>query len=314
MTLLETSTDADEIIPGIFDGLFKPLIQCKEFRPCLYEILLTCTHFKKEELYNNIVFLNTELPKEKYKEKGKITDIIVGLNGNTINIEANSSDSKSLRLKNNNYHHKISCERFTVGSKLDDKYVYQILFERVRTFDDRICLTFCLKDEEGKFIDEKMFKRVYVCIAKAIEKYYNNSKLTRFEKILVMLNVTSKKELYKIAKGDEVLMDMAKKIDELNMDEGIIGLYDEVKMKKAMHDYDIEEALENGKEQGINIGKEQGINIGKEQGISIGEAKGITFARLETAKNLLKMKMSVSDISKATGLSKKDIKTLEKEI
>ena len=113
-----------------------------------------------------------------------------------------------------------------------------------------------------------------------------------------MLNVTSKKELYKIAKGDEVLMDMAKKIDELNMDEGIIGLYDEVKMKKAMHDYDIEEALENGKEQGI----------------SIGEAKGALEKAKETAKNLLKMKMSVSDISKATGLSKKDIKTLEKEI
>ena len=105
-------------------------------------------------------------------------------------------------------------------------------------------------------------------------------------------------------------MDMAKKIDELNMDEGIIGLYDEVKMKKAMHDYDIEEALENGK----NIGKEQGISIGKEQGISIGEAKGITFARLETAKNMLKDNVPINTIIKYTGLSQKDIKTLEKEI
>ena len=155
-----------------------------------------------------------------------------------------------------------------------------------------------------------MFKRVYVCIAKAIEKYYNNSKLTRFEKILVILNVTSKKELYKIAKGDEVLMDMAKKIDELNMDEGIIGLYDEVKMKKAMHDYDIEEALENGK----NIGKEQGINIGKEQGISIGEARGALEKAKETAKNMLKDNVPINTIIKYTGLSQKDIKTLEKEI
>ena len=82
------------------------------------------------------------------------------------------------------------------------------------------------------------------------------------------------------------------------MDEGIIGLYDEVKMKKAMHDYDIEEALENGKEQGI----------------SIGEAKGALEKAKETARNMLNKKFSIEIISELTGLSQKDIKTLEKEI
>ena len=253
----------DKIIPGIFDGLFKALIQSNEFRPCLYIILITCTHFTMDEVIKNIKFLNTELKKEKYKDKGKITDILIDISGHTINIEANTSDSKSLRFKNYNYHHKISTDRFIAGNELDDKYVYQISFEAVKKFDDRTYLIFTLKDEECKYSDEENFKRVYICIAKAAEKYYNNIKLSKFEKILVMLQSTSRKELFRLAEGDEDLMAMARKIDELNTDENIIGLYDEEKMKKAIHDFDIKEAKEQEK---LAIAKkmlEDGMEISK---------------------------------------------------
>ena len=58
-------------------------------------------------------------------------------------------------------------------------------------------------------------------------------------------------------------MAMARKIDELNTDENIIGLYDEEKMKKAIHDFDIKEAKEQEK---LAIAKkmlEDGMEISK---------------------------------------------------
>ena len=302
-TSSKVKPNGDKIIPGIFDGLFKALIQSNEFRKCLYIIIVTCTHFTMSEVIDKIRFLNTELKKEKYKEKGKITDILIDISGHTINIEANTSDTKSLRLKNHNYHHKISTERFSMGSEFDDKYVYQLSFESIRKFDDRIYLTFTLKDEESKYSDEENFKRVYICIAKAAEKYYNNIKLSKFEKILVMLQSTSRKELFGLAEGDEDLMAMAKKIDDLNTDENIIGLYDEEKMKQAMYNFDIKEATAKGKKEGLVAGKTEGIAIGKEQGSN---EKAIAIA-----KNMIKKNLDIDLISDVTGLSKQEIEKLQ---
>ena len=82
-----------------------------------------------------------------------------------------------------------------------------------------------------------------------------------------MLQSTSRKELFRLAEGDEDLMAMAKKIDDLNTDENIIGLYDEEKMKQAMYNFDINEAKEQGgNEKAIAIAKkllEDGMDISK---------------------------------------------------
>lgn len=60
--------------------------------------------------------------------------------------------------------------------------------------------------------------------------------------------------------------------------------------------------------QGISLGKSQGLVEGKSQGIVEGKFQ----AKLDTASNLLKMNFSISDISKATGLSIGEIEKLKK--
>ena len=66
------------------------------------------------------------------------------------------------------------------------------------------------------------------------ENYYNDIELSKFEKILVMLQNTSGKELFKLTEGDEDLMAMAKKIEDFNSsDENIIDLYNEGKKNIA---------------------------------------------------------------------------------
>ena len=97
-----------------------------------------------------------------------------------------------------------------------------------------------------------------------------------------MLQSTSRKELFRLAEGDEDLMAMAKKIDDLNTDYNIIGLYDEEKMKQAMYNFDINEAKEQG---------------GNEKAIAI-------------AKKLLEDGMDISKVASITGLNEDDITNL----
>ena len=72
------------------------------------------------------------------------------------------------------------------------------------------------------------------------------------------------------------------------------------------------EGLSDGISQGIAQGISQGISQGIAQGISQGISQGEHLKAIETAKNLLAMKISVENISKATGLSLETIENIAK--
>ena len=128
-------------------------------------------------------------------------------------------------------------------------------------------------------------------MAKPLEKYYNNGieSLSKLEKVLVMFQIISKKELREIAKGDEDLENMADIIEDLNEDEEIIGQYDKEKMDAWMNRVGLKQARKEGLEQGSN-----------------NKAK-------EIALNMLKKNMNIEDILEITGLSEKDIEKIKSE-
>ena len=61
-------------------------------------------------------------------------------------------------------------------------------------------------------------------------------------------------------------------------------------------------------------GYKEGVSDGISQGIAQGISQGEHQAKIETAKNLLAMKLSVENISKATGLSLETIENIAKTI
>ncbi len=105
----------------------------------------------------------------------------------------------------------------------------------------------------------------------------------------------NKEELEELEKsGDDFVKEFVKRVKEINEDtEFIEYMSKEEDEEKTRNTY-----YANGKEEGKAEGK----------------TEGITFARLETARNMLKDKVPTNTIIRYTGLSKKDIKTLEKEI
>ena len=319
----------DILMNSMFDPIFKSIVQNPNFKSLLSLIISHVTVYSPSYIYENLVFSNTELPVENYKERKKITDIMIKVEGTIINIEANRSVKASMVAKNNLYHHKIAYDRYLSGVLVDNSEVFQLNFNVINRFDDRLFIEFSMKDDTGKFTDEENFKRIHINMVKPLEKYYNSGKesLSKLEKILVMFQITSRKKLRDISKGDEELENMAKIIEDLNEDEYIIGLYDKDKMDEWMKKVDHAEAvreghkeghkkgLEDGRKEGLEEGRKEGLKQGLEQGLEQGIEQGIEQGSknktLEIAQKMLDSNMKISDISKFTGLSENEIKKLK---
>ena len=101
------------------------------------------------------------------------------------------------------------------------------------------------------------------------------------------MNVKSYEEAEELAKGDKYLMSTIEMVRDFVSDPEIRSLFDRDKLKE-------ESAELRGKEAGIKEGLIEGKNLGL----------------IETAKNMLKEKYSLEQISKITNLSTSEIKKL----
>ena len=61
----------DELITSMFDPIFKSIVQHPDFRKLLSLIISHVTIYSPSYIYENLVFANTELPIENYKERKK---------------------------------------------------------------------------------------------------------------------------------------------------------------------------------------------------------------------------------------------------
>ena len=89
----------DRLMNSMFDPIFKSIVQNPDFRSLLSLIISHVTIYSPGYIYENLIFANTELPAENYKERRKITDIIAKVEGTIINIEANKSAKASMVAK-----------------------------------------------------------------------------------------------------------------------------------------------------------------------------------------------------------------------
>ena len=94
------------------------------------------------------------------------------------------------------------------------------------------------------------------------------------------MNSSSLEEVKKITKGDEILMDMAKEIEEFLYGKKAMDLFGDRKRYEKMY-------LEQGRNEGINQTQE------------------------ETVRRMLKNNLPIEDIVKYTGLSLEQVKKFQ---
>ena len=288
--IIEKLEKEGKVLAGINAPIFKSLFLEEENKGVLAHIISEILNLNKDYVYNNIIYKPTELPKENYFEKGKETDLIVEVEGRIINLEMNYKLTRGAKIKNGSYIRKIINNNLFKGEKYENaKLVVQINFDYINDFDkgdDRVVIAFQLRDEENRYILEENYVNYHINMEKVREKYYNKEKLTKLEKIIMMLQLEKKEELKKLALKDTELIGMEKKIEDMSKDPNLVYFYDKEKMTQMVHDIDVADAHEKGIEEGS-----------KQEKIAI-------------AKNMLKDNMPADIIAKYTNLTKEEISSL----
>ena len=157
-------------------------------------------------------------------------------------------------------------------------------------------------DETYEKLHEDIFEIVYINMD-YFERVWYDGNIKEENPFLMLLAAPTKEKMDTICKGDKLMENLNNKVKNLNDDSEIIDVIieneDEIIMN-SMYD--------RGFEKGIN----QGISQGIEQGINQGINQGVSQEKIEIARKMLNMNMSIEDISKVTGLSKNEINKLEK--
>ncbi len=303
----------NKVLPATTDCIFKSLFQKQEMRSILSYILSNIIDINEEFIYNNLTFKNTELAKDNYFEKGKITDLLIEVQDSVINLEMNTNKKQGTIIKNNCYHHKLASKATLKGQGYVERQIIQINFDCINRFDDRLIIKFLFRDEEGKYISEENFIKYHINMEKMKKIDYNKSSLSRFEKILKMMTEEDKEELKRLSKGDKELENMKEEICKMSEDEEMVDYMIELEeiAQKINAEEDRKEARKEGLKEGLEEGKKEGLKEGLEEGKKEGLKEGKKESTIEIAKAMLNKNFEIKTISEITNLSIEEIENLK---
>ena len=301
----------DKVITMMSDEVFKSVLQDRSCEDYLVDIIEGITKINKDYIKRNLVFKNSELTKEEIEEKGKITDLLIELQDNIINLEMNKYYYDGLFNKNDRYVTKLKEGMITKKEKFaKEKKVIQINFNNFDMFDERIIIKFKMMDPERHLIRSEYMKVTdteiyYINLKRVRQKYYNKDKLTKLEKELLIMTTDNKEELRKISKGSREMESVAKKISKLSKEEEMQGIY----LKEEQEAFIRDQIRAYAMKDGYNGGMEKGLKEGHKEG----KHEGIIESKKEIAINMLNKNMDIKTISDVTGLSENEITNLKQK-
>ena len=290
--MLDKKLKENEVIPVTFDLMFKEVFTSPDCHNFTCRMISGITGINENYLRKNLKVINNEVPKGQLKERTKRTDVLLNVEKNIINLEMNSIYYDGLFEKNDLYQHGLLASATRIGEKYTDiKTVIQINIDNFSKFKKAISV-FKVMEIDTKEIENEHYIKYHISLPKIQKKYYNREKLSYLEKQLLMIGINKKDLLKEISLGDEVLMELKKKVEVLSEDEVFANIYDEERDKMMVENDKLAYAEKQGMEKGLVQGKEQ--------------------KRLEIAKTMLKNNVEEDLIIKYTGITKEELNKLKK--
>lgn len=227
-------------------------------------------------------------------------DLIIEDDASIVNIEINTSNSRSIQNKNTAYFCHLILKQIKTSKDYDKvlKKVYQINLNSYDvSHEERFVTRSRLIDVETKEEVHPILEIVDVYLAKIIKTDYTiiKERKNSLEYLLYLLVCNDEKILRVVYEGDSLMEKMVDEAKELtnNFDSLLYYDYDELKKQEA---YELGEA--SGVEQGVELGIEQGIEQNK----------------VEIALNMLKKNMDTKLICEVTGLTHDELNVIKKGI
>ena len=268
-----------------YDRLFKKIFFKEEDHDLLEELI--------KEITSLVIcvekIVNCELPITDIFEKEKRGDGIIDTTKERIHIEINSDTKDYYRMRNFLYFVAIMLEDIKRGKSYNPKKKYI-----------HISLDFSDKNHLQNITKYRCYDVINkVATVKNITLYYVN--VSRIKRICNEKKDLQKEYalLYALDLGKEELMKFAERTDNKMVKkykDEITKLNDDTIVIKSL-------TYEEDREMLMNAIKEDYLEEGRELGVKEGQNQ----TKLETAKKLLEMNMSLDDIVNVTGLNKKNV-------
>lgn len=270
-----------EKIPIIFDPMFKTMFNNERRKKYTAYFLSDVLNKDYNEILNNIKFESEKLDREKVLESEKQVDFVCKIDGEIWNIEMNNNPSAASLKRNISYMNNLY-DRRKRGDSYNYNKVIQININNFNFKDNtKVIDEFYFKNNSNEILTDDL-KIIYIYLPLIRKKFYNKEKLTLFEKILLIANEKSSKNLEMIYKGDDIMKEYVKDASDASEDEEIIGLYDRKEYEEWLRKAEKQEAVEEGK--------------------------------IEAAKSFLKNGVSKEIIAKSLEMDLEKVEKLEKEV
>ena len=264
-----------------------------------------------------IELLKQELETSNAHTKNKTVDLLVKTPNEIIDVEVNNIFDNNTKKRNFAYMSNIYSNSLEHGQSYDEQPKCTQInicknIEEIYDYDNH-----CLLGEnyKNKFIDNINFLVYDVAKYKKI-LYTDNKKLIGKYAHIIIFDC-NEEELKLLGKYNEMAKEIGEMIKKYN-DDNIYNFMTSAESYEKLHraqlktakEKAMKEGFKEGIEPGIEHGLEQGIEQGIEQGLEQGFEQGREITKLQTAISLLKEKIPLDIIARATGYSQEYLKTL----
>ena len=301
-----------KVIPANFDPVFKiVMLDCPNY---LAFLVSSFTNISKESIKGRIRVQNSEHKLSNAKERKKTSDLIIKVDKMLANFEMNNRYFDGLFIRNEAYLGKIEGESLNVSEDYSSMNSFlQVNFNNFSYFKVKSpILKFYYADMKNRIIETGKVKKYHISLPKLKKKYYNGDKLTKLEKALLILSIDKIKDLDEISKGDDDLMEAAKRIKEATFDINTIGLYDAEERRRQEDAMYLAYREKIATRRGYRNGRKAGVEHGYSQGFSQGISQGVEQERNSIINAMLSKGLSYDTIAEITNISNQDIKRMRK--
>ena len=301
-----------KVIPANFDPVFKiVMLDCPNY---LTFLVSSFTNIPKEKIKGRIRVQNSEHKLSNAKERKKTSDLIIRIDKMLANFEMNNRYFDGLFIRNEAYLGKIEGESLNVSEDYSSMNSFlQVNFNNFSHFKVKSpILKFYYADMKNRIIETGKVKKYHISLPKLKKKYYNGDKLTKLEKALLILSIDKIEDLDEISKGDDDLMEAAKRIKEATFDINTIGLYDAEERRRQEDAMYLAYREKIATRRGYRNGRKAGVEHGYSQGFSQGISQGVEQERNSIINAMLSKGLSYDTIAEITNISNQDIKRMRK--
>ena len=301
-----------KVIPANFDPVFKiVMLDCPNY---LAFLVSSFTNIPKERIKGRIRVQNSEHKLSNAKERKKTSDLIIRVDKMLANFEMNNRYFDGLFIRNEAYLGKIEGESLNVSEDYSSMNSFlQVNFNNFSYFKVKSpILKFYYADMKNRIIETGKVKKYHISLPKLKKKYYNGDKLTKLEKALLILSIDKIKDLDEISKGDDDLMEAAKRIKEATFDINTIGLYDAEERRRQEDAMYLAYREKIATRRGYRNGRKKGIEHGYSQGFSQGIEQGIEQERNSIINTMLSKGLSYDMITEIMNIPNQDIKRMRR--